>query len=91
MYLSGGNATANVSLSPAGNDVIWLARLRSIGYEGRNLAEWAEIQVTLHHYERNLSAQKHLRLFNQDGESRRDNKCKRFKGAIEGQRYNSNH
>ena len=31
-------------LYPAGNDVIWLARLKSPGYTGWNLAEWAEMK-----------------------------------------------
>ena len=44
MYLSGGNATANTSLLLARNYILWLARLRSAGYEGRNLAEWVEIK-----------------------------------------------
>ena len=43
MYLSGGNATAKISLSLAENDVIWSACLKSPTYTGRNLAEWVEI------------------------------------------------
>ena len=44
MYLLGCNATSNASLSPAGNYVIWSARLKSSRYKGRNLAEDGEIK-----------------------------------------------
>ena len=45
MYLSGGNTTANASLVAAENYVMWLARLRSVGYKGWNPAEQMEIKV----------------------------------------------
>ena len=44
MYLSEGNATANVSLLPARNYVILSARLGSLGYTGPYLAERPEIK-----------------------------------------------
>ena len=69
MYFSGGNTTVKASLLPAGNDIIW---------SGRH-------HVILCHYERNLSAQKHLWPFNEDADSRRDNNHKCFKGATKGQ------
>ena len=82
MYLSVGYGPAIVSFSLAGNDVIWSAHLRSPGYTRRNLAE----QVEIHHYERNVGAQKHFQPFNQDGDSRQDNKHKHLKGAMAGQK-----
>ena len=47
MYLSGVNDTANGSLSPAGNYVIWSSHFRSPGYKEQNPAERAEIKVIL--------------------------------------------
>ena len=82
MYLSGGNATTNASLSPARNYVIWLARLGSPGYTGILVSYW---KLAICHYERNHSAQKHLRPFNQNDDSRRDDKRERLKGTMEGQ------
>ena len=39
----------------------------------------------MHQYERDLSAQKHVWSFNQDSDSRWDNKHEHLKGAMEGQ------
>ena len=44
------------------------------------------IIVILRHYERNHRAQKHLQLFNQDGDSRRVSKRTHVKGTTEGQK-----
>ena len=44
MYLLRVNATANGSLLPTRNDVIWSARLRTPGYKKQNPAELAEIK-----------------------------------------------
>ena len=44
MYLSGGNATVNASLSPVRKEVIWLARLGSPRYIRRNSAKWVEFK-----------------------------------------------
>ena len=44
MYLSGGNATAKVSLPLAEEYVIWSARLGSPRYTGHNMAERVEIK-----------------------------------------------
>ena len=44
MYLSGGNATTNASLSPTRNDVIWAVHLGFPGCTRRNPAEWVEIK-----------------------------------------------
>ena len=41
------------------------------------------LEVTLHHYERSLNVQKHLRPCKQDGDSRQDNKRELLKGAME--------
>ena len=71
--------------SPHSNYVIWSAHLGFPGYTGRNSAEPAEIK-TYYVITRNLNAQKHLWPFNQDGDSRRDNKHKRLKGTTEGQK-----
>ena len=69
------------------NYVIFSTRLESpvVGYQskpggaGRN-------EVILCHYERNLGTQKHLWPIHHNENSRRDNKSKRIKGAMEGQK-----
>ena len=85
MYLSGGvNATTNGSLSLAGNYVIWSARLRSPGYKGRNLAEWAQIKSYYAIMRETVAHKSICDHLNQDGDSRRDNKRERFLGATGG-------
>ena len=62
----------------AGNYVIWSAHLGSPRYIGRNPAEWRELNIT--------SLQEHLRPFNQDDHSGRNNKRSRVKSATESQK-----
>ena len=81
MYLSGVNATTNGSLSMARNDVIRSAHLGSPGYTGQYRLDR---QKWWSHYVIMRETLAHLWSFNQDGDSRRDNKFKNLKGATGG-------
>ena len=89
MYLSGGNATANIVLLPARNDVIWLARLGSPCCTRRNLAERVEIMsyyITLRETLVHKCIYDQLtRIVTVD-----EIKCKHFKGATAGRYCNTN-